>query len=113
MRTLAIVVIALASLVFMAPAANVTNGTRTCPSSGNQPISTTSVRTATYTVQAPVTNTGNVCIGGLTVTTSNSICLPAGASYTAPTQGNSAGYDLSHVNMACTVSADVLKYISQ
>lgn len=113
MRTLAIVVISLALLVFMAPAANVGNGTRTCPSSGNQPISTTSVRTPTYTIQAPVTNTGNVCFGGLGVTVSNSPCLSAGASYTAPTQGNAAPYDLAHVNMACTVSADVLKYISQ
>ncbi len=76
-------------------------------------MTTTSVKVATYSIQTPVTNTGSICWGGTTVTTSTAPCLLAGMSYTPPSQGNANAYDLSTVFMACTVNTDVLKWTEQ
>lgn len=100
---------ALAVLAGPAP----TSGSKTCPSSGNVPITTTSVKAAYWVIQAPITNTGNICWGTATVTTSNAPCLTAGQSFYAGTQANSQPYDLSHVSIACTVNTDVVKYTFQ
>lgn len=89
------------------------NGVTTCPTSGNKRVASSSVRTPTYSLQTPISNTGSVCIGGSSVTTSSAICLTAGMSYTAPTQGNSPAYDLQGVYFACTVNTDVIQWLSQ
>lgn len=88
-------------------------GSVTCPSSGSLVVLATSVKAVTYTILMPVTNTGNVCIGGPNVTVNNSPCYISGQSITAPPQGNAAAYDLHTVYFACTVNTDVIKYVYQ
>ena len=101
-------------VVFAAYAAAPVTITVTCPVSGNTPlVSPQSSRTqvATYTIQAPITNTGTVYFGGNNVSSSstNGLYLLAGMAYTEPPQGNSAKWDVSQTYISCTVSADVVK----
>jgi hypothetical protein len=88
-------------------------GANTCPTSGAKAVSATSARSVTWTVQAPLANTGKIYIGGPTVTTSTGIALNPGDGYTNPSQGNAASYDLSQVYFACTVSGDSITYVYQ
>ncbi len=86
-------------------------GSQTCPSSGSKRISSTSLKTTIWFVQAPSANTGQVYIGFSSgVTTSTGIYLNAGDSLTNPPQGNAATHDLSQVYIACTQSADSITY---
>lgn len=91
------------------------SGTTTCPISGTRVLVSTSTKVSTYTIvapAAPTANTGVVCFGNTSITTTTGPCLLPGSSYTAPTQGNNAAYDLSQVSFACTVNTDTLKYIA-
>ena len=87
------------------------NGTISCPSSGNVSLSNTTLKVATYAVTAPLSNTGQICIGGLGTTTSNGVCLVPAQSFSAAPQGNSQPYDLSTVYVACTVNTDTIRWI--
>jgi hypothetical protein len=81
-----------------------------CPSSGNKVISSTSLRVTTFTLYAPTANTGFITWGGSTVSTTNAPPLYHTDSYTAPTTGNAAPYDLSQIYFACSASGDTLVY---
>lgn len=110
MRTLILSLLLLAtSMVAAAPS----SGSRTCPSSGNQTVGTVNKRVVTYVIQAPVTNTGTVCLGGSDVTTSKGACLLAGMAEFGSPQGNSNAYDLGSIYMACTVNTDVVTWKQQ
>lgn len=87
------------------------NGHTTCPSSGNKPLTSTQIFATSYTLQPDAANTGLICWGGNSVTTSTTACLSLGMTYTAPVKNSSNTYDLSQVFIACTVSADSVNYV--
>ena len=91
------------------------NGTVTCPVSGNLAISTKSVKVPSYILSAPITNTGTIYVGGVTVTSSpaNGPYILAGMSLSGSPQGNTNAYDLGNIYIACTVSTDVIKWLAQ
>jgi hypothetical protein len=85
------------------------NGTVTCAASGNKQMSTTSYSLYQLTVTAAPTNTGNVAIGGVSVTTSNAPLLAAGysANWTKP----NAAINPASLYIACTVSSDTIQWV--
>lgn len=92
-------------------AADLKNGVTSCPASGNAPVVTVGVKVSWYIIQAPLANTGNVTVGGSTVTTANSVILPPGYSLNSPPQGNTQPFDLSHIYIACTITGDQIRYV--
>ena len=90
-----------------------TSGTTHCPGSGVLSILSTPKKAVTYTVQAPITNTGQVCLGGPNISTTTGVCLQIGGSDTKNPQGNAAAYDLSTVYMACSATGDSVTWSYQ
>ena len=88
-----------------------TGGVTTCPASGVKQLMTSAVKTASFTIQAPLGNQGTITIGNSSVATTGSIQLTAGLSYTPPSKGNSAAYDLRGTYFTCTSSSDALNWI--
>ena len=112
MRTLRFVAI-LFGLAIAIPAGNIGNGSNTCPTSGTKRIASASLRATQFTLQAPaapVSNTGYICIGGASVTTTTGACLGGGDSIFMPPVGNSAAYDLTQIYFVCSVNTDLLVY---
>lgn len=99
--------------VLSAVAAAPTSGLDGCPSSGNAAVLSKSTPAATYTIQAPNTNSGNIVWGGPTITTATGTILYPGSSYTPPGQGGTSVYDLGKVFFACTNNGDHLAYTYQ
>lgn len=97
-------------LLFPIFGGNPGDGSNTCPTSGNKAVSSTRLVAGLVTVQAPSANTGNIYLGGSSLTTSRGIFITPGGSYTYPPQSNTQPYDLSAIRFACTVSADSITY---
>lgn len=110
MRTL---ILSLLILATASVAASPVSGSRTCPTSGVQSVGTANKKVSTYVIQAPVTNTGTICLGDSSVTTSKGACLLAGMAEFGSPQGNTAAYDLATIYMACTVNTDVVTWKEQ
>jgi hypothetical protein len=105
-----LIILSLLTLVFALRAAAPVTTSVSCPNSGNVALVSKSTSVATYTVQAPITNSGLVYIGNQSVTTSNGApYLTAGAAYTEPPQGNMARWDLYTIHIACTVNTDTVR----
>jgi hypothetical protein len=98
------------------PAGNVGNGSTTCPASGSKRISSISLRSITFTVQAPngsggtTANMGTITLGGSGVTSTTAVSLGAGDAYTFPAAASTAQYDLTQIYFACSNSADSIVY---
>lgn len=95
------------------PAGNIGNGSNTCPTSGTKKISSSSIRATQFTLQAPaapVSNTGYICIGGASVTTTTGACLGGGDSIFMPPVSNSAAYELNNIYFVCSVNTDLITY---
>lgn len=92
------------------PAGNVGSGSTTCPASGAKRISSISLRSITFTVQAPSGNMGTVALGGSAITTSTGVSLGSGDAYTFAPAANSAQYDLTGIWFACSNSSDTIVY---
>lgn len=110
-------IIRLAVLLFClclaVPAGNVGNGSNTCPTSGTKRIASSSLRVTQFLIQAPaapVSNTGYICIGGASVTTTTGACLGGGDSIFMPPVSNSAAYDLTQIYFVCSVNTDLITY---
>lgn len=102
-----------AALLVELHGASFRNGSNTCPTSGAKQLSSTSIRASWVTVQspaAPSANTGRLHFGDSTVTTSNGVYISPGGTYTFPTEGNSAVYDLSNIYFACSVNTDIVNF---
>lgn len=113
LRRTAATLLLLASLLL----AGLNSGSQTCPSSGSKAVIAAqsscpgaSCKSISWTIQAPVGNTGTVYVGGSTVTTSSGVALVAGASATSLTQGNAFPYDLTQTFIACTASGDSITF---
>ncbi len=100
-------------LAIAIPAGNVSNGSNSCPTSGTKRIASSSIRSISFTIQAPaapVANTGYVCLGGASVTTTTGVCLGGGDSYTFGAASNSSQYDLTQIYFVCSVNTDLITY---
>lgn len=84
-------------------------GTQTCGASAVR-LSSSSLRTTFLVIYAPTGNMGDVYIGNSSVSSTNSIPLDSGDSFSYPPQGNSATYDLTAIWLACTVPGDTVRY---
>ncbi len=112
MRTLRALAL-LFCLAVAIPAGNVSNGSNTCPTSGTKRIASASIKSISFTVQAPaapVANTGYVCLGGSAVTTTTGVCLGGGDSFTFSPASNTAQYDLTQIYFVCSVNTDLITY---
>jgi hypothetical protein len=112
MRTIRFIALLL-GLAICIPAGNVSSGSNTCPTSGAKRISASSIRSITFTVQAPaapVANTGYVCLGSSAVTTTSGVCLGGGDAFTFAPASNSAAYDLTQIWFVCSVNTDLITY---
>jgi hypothetical protein len=101
------------ALPALCPAGSFSNGSAavSCPSSGNEQLTSTQLIVAWAVIQAPAANTGNVYFGGSGVTTSNGVYIVPGGSLNLPPRSNTAAFNLSGVYMACTQSGDSVTYI--
>ncbi len=100
-------------LCLVVPAGNIGNGSNTCPTSGTKRIASSSIKSISFTVQAPaapVANMGYVCIGGSAVTTTSGVCLGGGDSLTFGAASNTAQYDLTQIYFVCSVNTDLITY---
>lgn len=101
------------AVVQPAHAAGFFSGTRTCPSSGTQRLSTTSIKASWVVIQsplAPTPNTGRIHFGNSSVTTSLGVYINPGDSYNFPPQSNTQAHDLSQIYIACTVTSDIVNF---
>lgn len=113
MKYLQRLIVLLLALAFALPAGNIGNGSNTCPTSGAKRLSATSIRSISFTVQAPaapVANTGYVCLGGSAVTTTTGVCLGGGDAFTFAPASNTAQYDLTQIYFVCSVNTDLIAY---
>jgi len=100
----------LLALAFALPAGNVSSGSNTCPSSGTKRIAAASIRSITFTVQAPSGNMGTISIGGSAASATTAVTISGGDAFTFPPASNSAAYDLTQIYFACSNSADSIVY---
>lgn len=102
--------------VLVVPSGNASNFKSfktTCPTSGAKQVNSSQLKVVNATIQSPFANTGNIFIGDSAVSTSSveGIQLLQGDSYTTPTQGNNAAYDLSGMYFACSTNTDSIQVI--
>ena len=80
-----------------------------CPSSGNKPLSSTSLPVKFYSVMGAASNTGYIYLGDSTVTATAASSfgyLAKGVIYTVPPAGTTDSWNLSGVYFACSSSGD-------
>jgi len=87
------------------------NGSQTCPASGAKVLSTTNhSKYAWIQFFTPSGNSGQVYLGGSTVSSTTAAGISANQSWLFPVIANTQPYDLTQTYMACSNSADSLQY---
>lgn len=111
MRNLLIIALVILTCSTAIVGGDFVNGATTCASSGNKQVSSTSYYLHQLTVTAGTTtsNTGNIAIGGTSVTTANAPLLGPGwtANWTSP----SANLNPATLYFSCTVNTDTIQWI--